>query len=367
MEDRLLLESIERYLNGAMLPEEKNYFEHLRSNTPEIDQMVVEHKLFLQEMENYAAYRSLKHSLHSSHSRLLEKGDINEGGEISTKGRVIQLWYKYKRVTAIAASIAGITALVISGLVTYFSPAPNQNDLMQLNRKVNSLVTTTNALNTEIKNTHIKIPAGPASGGTGFLIDGKGYIITNAHVLKGFNAVVVKNQTDEFNARIVSIDPARDLAILKIDDDDFKPFSSLPYSIKKSKVDLGEDLYTLGYPRDSIVYNMGYLSAGSGLDGDTASYQISLSANPGNSGGPVFNKNGEIIGILSAKQTQVEGVVFAVKAGEIFKMISDLKKDDTTISKIKLPVSSNLKGVDRVNQVKQVEDYVFLVKAYNQK
>ena len=193
-------------------------------------------------------------------------------------------------------------------------------------------------------------------------------MVTNAHVLKGSNAVVVQNKQGQiFDAQIISIDAEKDLAILKIDDEDFKTVSSLPYGLKKSGVDLGEELYTLGYPRDSIVYNMGYLSALSGHTGDTASYQISLSANPGNSGGPVFNKSGEIVGILSAKQTQAEGVVFAVKSREIFKMIDNLKKDDTTISKIKLPVSSTLKGVDRVSQIKEVQDYVYLVKAYNQK
>src|SRR5439155_19480829 len=98
MEDILLLEAIERYLNGDMLPAEKVYFEQLRKNTPEIDQMVVEHKLFLQQMDNFSEYKNLKDSLHEIHNNLAAKGDIYEGGEISRKGRVIQLWNKYRRV-----------------------------------------------------------------------------------------------------------------------------------------------------------------------------------------------------------------------------------------------------------------------------
>jgi len=109
---------------------------------------------------------------------------------------------------------------------------------------------------------------------------------------------------------------------------------------------------------------MGYLSAQSGRDGDTSSCQISLSANPGNSGGPVFNKNGEIVGIISKKETKAEGVVYAIKSKGIFKMIDELKESDTSVQKIKLPSSSKLKGMGRTDQVKEVEDFVFQVKAY---
>ncbi|MEP7318751.1 MAG: serine protease [Panacibacter sp.] len=369
MEDILLLEAIERYLNGGMLDEEKAYFEQLRKNTPEIDQMVVEHKLFLQQIEHLSEHRNLKHSLHEAHNRLVEKGDVYEGGEISTKGRVIQMWNRYKRVTAIAASIAGITAVMISGLVSYYTPAANKNQIELLSKKMNQVVRAQNALGAKIKEVDSKIPLNGevTSSGSAFLIDGKGYLVTNAHVLQGSGAVVVNNKGEEFNARIINIDKASDIAILKIQDEEFKPFASLPYSIKKSGIDLGEELFTLGYPRETIVYNMGYLSAASGYKGDTTSCQISLSANPGNSGGPVFNKNGEIIGILSNRETTSEGVVFAIKSKGIYKLVDDLKDSDTSVQKIKIPTSSTLKGKNRVEQIKEVTDCVFLVKAYNQK
>jgi serine protease Do len=78
MDDILLLEAIENYLSGKMSREEREYFENLRKTTPEVDQMVVEHSMFLQQMDTYAAHRNLKHGLHEAHTKLLETGEITE-------------------------------------------------------------------------------------------------------------------------------------------------------------------------------------------------------------------------------------------------------------------------------------------------
>ena len=369
-EDIAMIQNVERYLEDKMLPNEIAYFEQLRKNIPEIDEMVVEHSMLMHQLNSYSNRLDFKNSLNDIHNKLSEHGDISEGTQVSTKGRIIQLYNKYKRVTAIAASVGGIIALVISALVSSIGPANNSDKIEQLGRVVAQIQQKQqyqgNKINEVAKNRDENIIVN--SGGTGFLIDVDGYLVTNAHVLHGSSdAYVTSNTHDNYDATIVYRDEARDIAILKIDDKDFTQLKKLPYSIKKSEVELGEELFTLGYPRNDITYNKGDLSALTGFNGDTLSCQIQMSANPGNSGGPVFNKNGDVIGIISTREKQAQGVSFAIKSKNIFRLVEDLKNKENPIE-INLPTSSkSLKNKDRVSQIKQLESCVFLVKAFNKK
>jgi serine protease Do len=85
----------------------------------------------------------------------------------------------------------------------------------------------------------------------------------------------------------------------------------LPYSIRKveQQSSAKRSLHWVTRASD-IVYGEGYVSARTGFNGDSLSYQVQISANPGNSGAPVFNNSGEVIGIVSTRQAQAEGVAF---------------------------------------------------------
>lgn len=367
--DLTILDAVERYIRGEMNPDERLHFENLRKTNGEIDQLVVEHTLFLQQMNRFSEWQKFKSTIHDVHTDLTDKGEINDG--LRSKAKIAYLWNKYKRVTAIAATIAGVTALTISVLVWSVSPSHSSADYVELKRRIAMAEIKTDiaheAVNGLMYNTTVtnvkEDPINYKTAATGFLIDPKGLMITNAHVVKkSENIKVFNSKGDQFNAFVVQLDIPRDVAIIKIDDPKFKPFASLPYGIRNTTTsDLAEPVFTLGFPRDEIVYGEGYLSARTGYLGDTLSCQISVPANPGNSGGPVFNHEGEVIGILSGKQTEADDVVFAIQSKYIYQAVDNVKKNPI-YQNVKISKSSNLSRLTKQQQVKKIEDCVFMVK-----
>ena len=363
-----MLETIERYIKGEMLFEERVFFEQLRKTNPAVDQMVVEHTIFLNQMNKFGERRCLLQRLQETHRKLIDAGDIRGGAD----PKVVRIWKKYRKVIAVAASIAGLTALSINSLVSHIAPKADNKYVESLSRKVSMLEQKQNTLTAKIN--EVKTPRNAMEGsmklgGTGFLIDAKGFLVTNAHVVDKATAVTVQNNRgQEFSSRIIYIDKEADLAILRIDDDNFSATGNLPYGISRNGAEIGEQIFTLGYPRDEIVYGEGYMSAKTGFNGDTLACQIAVAANPGNSGGPVLNKNGEVVGILSTREVQSQGVVFAIKSKNIFRAIELAKSDnpatDSTLSNLKISSTSLLRGMDRVQQIKKMEDFIFLVKSY---
>ena len=364
MNENLLLDAIERYRNGEMDDQERTFFKELRKNNPEIDQLAVEHLFFLGELEKLSELKALKNNLNTVENKLINAGIISLE-ENKKEGKLVSLWNRSKRTIAVAACIAGIVSISTATFVSRYSEKKNDglitplvdNKLNQFEHKLHQIE---NKLNdAAVVATKPKFEANFRA--TGFLADGNGYIITNAHVVDNAKNLIVENKKGEqFLAKAVYSNPVTDLAVLKITDTSFKKVSGLPYTFSKSTNDLAEPIFTLGYPREEVVYGEGYLSAKSGYYGDTASYQISISVNPGNSGGPVINKSGEVIGIISSKETNADGVVFAIKSNNIYSALKEVRKMQDI--SIKLPSSNSLKGLSRVQQIKKLEDFVYKVK-----
>jgi len=161
------------------------------------------------------------------------------------------------------------------------------------------------------------------STGSGFILTGSGYIATNRHVIAGATTlgVQIPGREKAIAARVVIEDAANDLAILKTEG----PLGNPPIAFSDPKdVKVGQDLVVLGYPLgfslgQTVRASTGTLSSMYGPQDNPTLYQISAPIQPGNSGGPVFNKDGQLVGIVVSQFVRADGraqnVNFAIKGG----------------------------------------------------
>ena len=141
--------------------------------------------------------------------------------------------------------------------------------------------------------------------GTGFMFGSKDYVITNWHVIRGAENIKVNFLNGEkINSEVLLKDSTNDIAFLKLERSPQLPASSLKVG-NSSNVRMGDKVFTIGYPAHWVMgqnpkYTEGVVNALSGIRDDPKVFQISVQIQPGNSGGPLFNQNGEVIGITQA-------------------------------------------------------------------
>lgn len=203
--------------------------------------------------------------------------------------------------------------------------------------------------------------------GTGFALY-QGHIVTNNHVVEDAKTILIKGIKGDFNteyrATVVATDKTNDLAVLKIDDERFSSFGSIPYKIKKSMSDVGESVWALGYPMtsvmgDEIKFTDGKISSRTGIQGDISVYQISVPIQPGNSGGPLFDNYGNIVGITSSglnrEEFNSENVNYAIKTSYLYNLI------ESTLTTSILPQGTAMQGQSLTQKIKLAKNFVFMV------
>ena len=209
--------------------------------------------------------------------------------------------------------------------------------------------------------------AGWKGTGTGFFIDVNGYVVTNYHVIEvgsTFEVNITKNgNTTPYKAKVVSQDKQNDLAILKIEDENFTPFTKLQYNFDTQIKDVGSSVFALGYPLTSVMgteikFTDGKISAKSGYQGDITTYQISVPIQSGNSGGPLFDEKGNLVGITSSGLNKqiADNANYAIKTSYLKLLV------DATDDKLSLPSNEGLTDLPLTEQIKVLSEYVVLIR-----
>ena len=178
--------------------------------------------------------------------------------------------------------------------------------------------------------------ASASASGSGFILTSDGYVVTNNHVVEGATSVTVKLYNgDEYDAEIVGTDEMNDVALLKIDAADLQAVTVGD----SDQIEVGEEVIAIGNPLGELTFTMtaGVVSALDreiNTDGKPINMlQTDVAINSGNSGGALFDMNGNVIGITSAKYSgstssgaSIEGISFAIPINDALRVIYDLQQ-----------------------------------------
>ena len=347
--EELMIEKIENYFKGNLATAEKLEFEAQISQDAELSLKVNEYKKVFDTLSVIQKREKLKTQFNVAHN------------SIPKEAKIVKMKSSFKLTLRDFAVAASVLIIMTLSLFLYFNlQQKQQSKYLMLKRDLEALKNSHNKVVQHInkKNGIVK----PSKyGASAFMISSEGYLITSYHLIKEANSISVENSSGlMLDADVVYSNEKLDFSVLKISDSAFTSLGLIPYGFKNEYAELGEKVYTLGFPREDMVFGEGSVSSYTGYEGDTAAYQISIPVNPGNSGGPLFDTQGNLIGIVSGRNSSAEGASFAVKS----KWISEDIKEHTE-EKISLPTKKSAMGSDRAGQVKKVKDFVFMVKVMN--
>lgn len=205
---------------------------------------------------------------------------------------------------------------------------------------------------------------GPKQGSC-FVLNKQGYLLTNNHVIDGAKTIQVQGVGNDFTtlytADVIAKDLDLDLAVLKLKNQNIV-FENIPYSISDDISNQGTKAIALGYPMASamgeeIKVTEGIINSKSGFKGTLTQYQFSAAVQPGNSGSPLFNEKGEVIGVINAKLKDAEGVGYALKSSYLITFLKNV--DNFQLDK----TAANLSELSLSDKVTKLKGFIFIVKA----
>jgi hypothetical protein len=205
----------------------------------------------------------------------------------------------------------------------------------------------------------------PSGFGSGLLVQG-GYVVTCWHVVENAKKIAVSCRGKDFNASVIQKDEGNDLAILRVEGADAGASLSFADSVK-----LGEQVFTMGFPHpdlqgSDVKFTTGSISGLTGPGNTPVYYQISAPIQSGNSGGPLFDEYGNLVGIVAAK---LDSLVTLAATGDLPQNVNYAIKADylvpilKTVDGVKIQPSQT-KPVNLLSLVEELKKSAVMIKVY---
>jgi serine protease Do len=371
----------EAYQRGELAAGARASLEARLGAEPRLHQLYTEYLELMGTLAAYGERRRTRHTIAGLHEAMLAAEaaplietasalthSVNPLLRISrTERKLREFWSGHRATVGVAASVAILAVFSTLLGIEWWRAAqvrPSQYGYTVLTREINKLKKGQRAISAKLDGSLPTAVRENKFSGTGFALTADGYLVTSSHVIQGADSLLIEGRDHQrYHAETVYSDVKHDLAILRIKDAKFGGFGKLPYTFKGGQADIGERVYTLGYPREDVVYGEGALSARSGFNGDTAFYQVSIPVNPGNSGGPLLDERGNLIGVVSGRQDDAQSAAFATKSSYLVRLVDSLKNKQPA-QPYRMPRANQLAGTARSQQVKRLQEFVFVVKVY---
>jgi len=356
-----ILEIIEKYLKSELNDQELRDFTEKLKNNPELANEVEEFRLIYSILDRKSKKQALKQKLDSIHNEMDAENSIFSLKYYQKRRNSIYHYIKIAGVAAAAAVVATFTFLNLSGIVNKINHVEKYNELKKDIAKISK---NQNSLWKEMFSNEAKNEV--SYSGTCFAITTDGYLITSFHLVNNLDSVIVSQSIDSvvsYNAKVIAYDKNLDLALLKITDEKFNQFNTIPYSFSKTQVELGEEVFTLGYSKNDIVFGEGSLRSVTGFNSDTLAYEISIPVQPGNSGAPLIDSKGRLIGIINGRDESNSGSAYAVKSSYLETFIKQFNENNKEINLI-IPRHNTLKELKKVQQIKKLQPIILRLNTY---
>ncbi len=320
------------------LNEPDDFLNDKQEDSSEVKESVYATEEFLEDKEETISIQQEIVPPIAEESRIQQSIPIYESGKDQKKKKSLQ-----KKVVAVAGSLVAVALIAFSsiGVYTLFfeddsadTASTEESSVVQQTSNEEGLTISEIAAKVTPSVVGINVESMMESGtGTGIIMSEDGYIITNAHVVSGMTKItVVLMDETEYEATLIGSDTQSDLALLKID---ATGLTAAEFGDSDDLV-IGADVVAIGNPlgmdfagtvSDGIVSG---LNREVEIDGQVMNYiQTNASINSGNSGGPLVNSQGQVVGINSAKISSAiaEGMGFSIPINDALPILEELKEN----------------------------------------